>query len=122
MEINLHKLATTTPATRSYIQASTKTAVALSAELGVSMTTIYKWKHAGRTQDGSHTRHNPGAGTPPQHEAIIRELRVNLCLSLNDIMESRRYCGIRIASVGRLRHPRRFGFGELNFVSVSINL
>ena len=91
MKINPHKSATTTPATRgciqAYIQASTKTAVALSAELGVSMTAIYKWKHAGRTQDGSHTRHNLGASALPQHEAIIREPRVDPCLSLDDIVE-----------------------------------
>ncbi len=40
----------------------------------------------------------------------------------NRPLETRRYCGIRIASVGRVSHPRRFGVGELNFASVSINL
>ena len=42
MKIKLHWLATTTPATRMYIQTSNKSAPALSRELGVSLPTIYK--------------------------------------------------------------------------------
>ena len=56
MEIKLHRLATTTPATRKYIQTSSKSAPTLSRELGVSLPTIYKWRRAGRIHDGSHTR------------------------------------------------------------------
>ena len=66
MEIKLHRLATTTPTTRKYIQASSKSAPTLSRELGVSLPTIYQWRRAGRIYDGSHTRHNLNPSTSPQ--------------------------------------------------------
>ena len=47
MELNLHANATTTPKTRAYIQHSKKSVAQLAAELGVSETTIYRWR--GRT-------------------------------------------------------------------------
>ena len=47
MDIKLHKLARTTPATRRYIQTAPKSAATLARELGVALTTIYKWKRAG---------------------------------------------------------------------------
>ncbi len=65
MKINPHKSATTTPATRGYIQASTKTAVARSAEPGVSMTTIYKVE-ARRAHPRRHAHSpQPGCKRPP---------------------------------------------------------
>ena len=92
MEIKLHKLATTTPATRKYIQTSNKSAPTLSRELGVSLPTIYKWLRAGRIYDGSHTRHNLNPSTSPQHEEIIIELRQRLRLSLDDVVEVMNRC------------------------------
>jgi transposase-like protein len=49
MELNLHANATTTPKTRSYIQRSKKSVVDLAAELGVSETTIYRWRSEPQT-------------------------------------------------------------------------
>ena len=93
MEIKLHRLATTTPATRKYIQTSSKSAPTLSRELGVSLPTIYKWRRAGgRIYDGSHTRHNLNPSTSPQHEEIITELRLRLRLSLDDVVEVMNRC------------------------------
>ncbi|WP_424894831.1 hypothetical protein [Tepidimonas sp. HKU79] len=43
MIIRLHKNATTTPATRAYIQSSSLSVAALAAELGVSEDTIRRW-------------------------------------------------------------------------------
>ncbi len=77
MDIKLHKLARTTPATRRYIQTAPKSAATLARELGVAVTTIYKWKRAGRVHDGSHVRHQLHASTSPEQEALIAELRTN---------------------------------------------
>ena len=80
MDIKLHKLARTTPATRRYIQTAPKSAATLARELGVALTTIYKWKHAGRVHDGSHVRHQLHASTSPEQEALIAELRTQFAL------------------------------------------
>ena len=48
MELNLHANATTTPKIRAYIQASEAPVCALCEELGVSETTVRRWR--GRTE------------------------------------------------------------------------
>ena len=87
MDIKLHKLARTTPATRRYIQTAPKSAATLARELGVAVTTIYKWKRAGRVHDGlSGTSSMPAS---PEQEALSTQLR----LSLDDVTEMNRcYC------------------------------
>ncbi|MDD9864089.1 MAG: DDE-type integrase/transposase/recombinase, partial [Gammaproteobacteria bacterium] len=92
MDIKLHKLAKTTPATRAYIQRSSKTGPALARELGISLQTVYKWKHAGRVLDGSHARHHQNTSTSPEQQEIVRELRQRLNLSLDDIVEVMNRC------------------------------
>ena len=92
MDIKLHKLARTTPATRRYIQTAPKSAATLARELGVAVTTIYKWKRAGRVHDGSHVRHQLHASTSPEQEALIAELRTQLRLSLDDVTEVLNRC------------------------------
>lgn len=92
MDIKLHKLARTTPATRRYIQTAPKPAATLAHELGVAVTTIYKWKRAGRVHDGSHVRHHLHASTSPEQEALIAELRTQLRLSLDDVTEVMTRC------------------------------
>ena len=92
LDIKLHKLARTTPATRRYIQTAPKSAAALARELGVAVTTIYKWKRAGRVHDGSHTRHHLPASTSPEQEALLAALRTQLRLSLDDVTEVMTRC------------------------------
>jgi hypothetical protein len=55
MEMNLHANAATTPKTRGYIQRSTRPVRVLAAELGVSETTIRRWRERTTTADRSHT-------------------------------------------------------------------
>ena len=67
------------PGCRRYIQTAPKSAATLARELGVALTTIYKWKRAGRP------RWLPfHASTSPEQEALIAELRTQLRLSLDD--------------------------------------
>ena len=55
MELNLHANATTTPKVRAYIQRSKKSVAELAAELGVSETTIRRWRGRTTVSDRSHT-------------------------------------------------------------------
>jgi hypothetical protein len=54
MELSLHANATTTPKTRAYIQRSKKSVAEMAAELGVSETTIYRWRARTTVEDRSH--------------------------------------------------------------------
>ena len=92
MDIKLHKLARTTPATRCDIQTAPKSVATLARELGVAVTTVYKWKRAGRVHDGSHVRHQLHASTSPEQEALIAELRTHVRLSLDDVTEVMNRC------------------------------
>jgi transposase-like protein len=55
MELKLHANATTTPKIRAYIQQSQASVAALSRELGVSETTIRRWRKRSSVDDRSHT-------------------------------------------------------------------
>ena len=96
MQIQLHKNARTTPATREYIQQCTDRPVReLAAELGVSQATIRKWrnrKQSGELYDRSHARHNLLASTSDVEERLICELRSDIGLSLDDIVEVMTRC------------------------------
>lgn len=87
MKLSLHANATTTPRTRAYIQASTASVAALARELGVSETTIRRWRGRATQHDGSHVRHNLGQSTTPEQEALIAVLRRDARLSADDITE-----------------------------------
>jgi uncharacterized protein YjcR len=53
VELALHANAITAPRTRSYIQRSKKPVAELAGELGVSETTIHRWR--GRTRSATET-------------------------------------------------------------------
>src|SRR4051812_47730917 len=55
MELSLHANATTTPKVRAYIQASHQSVSELALEVGVSETTIRRWRGRTSTADRSHT-------------------------------------------------------------------
>jgi hypothetical protein len=95
MELRLHANATTTPRTRAYIQSSPLPVAALASELGVSETTVRRWRGRHATGDRSHTPHKLAIGLTPVEEELIRELRIELALSLDDIAEVMRRCVLR---------------------------
>ena len=92
MELNLHANATTTPKVRAYIQRSKKPVVELSAELGVSETTIYRWRGRITVTDRSHTPKTLMTKLSPMEQALVCELRTRLQLPLDDITEVMRRC------------------------------
>ena len=62
MEMRLHANAATTPKTRAYIQSSGTSVAELAGELGVSETTVRRWRKRTSTADRSHsaqTVHQP---------------------------------------------------------------
>ncbi|WP_417360391.1 phage terminase small subunit-related protein, partial [Gallaecimonas pentaromativorans] len=86
MNIKLHANAATTPKVRQYIQQSTQSVAALAKELGVSETTIRRWKNRDIAQDRSHTAHNLQTHLNPVQEWLIVELRKTLLLPLDDLL------------------------------------
>jgi len=92
MQIKLHANATTTPKIRRYIQESSASVAELSAELGVSETTVRRWRGRRETCDRSHVRHRLGQSTNPEEEALICALRKQAGLSLDDVVEVMHRC------------------------------
>lgn len=92
MDIKLHANATTTPRQRAYIQSSTASVAELARQLGVSETTVRRWRGRKTSQDRSHTRHRLGQSTSLEEEAIICALRSDARLGLDDLVEVVQRC------------------------------
>lgn len=92
MELNLHANATTTPKVRAYIQRSKRRVAELATELGVSETTIRRWRGRTTVSDHSHTPKTLQTSFSPMEETLLCELRTQLQLPLDDIVEVMRRC------------------------------
>lgn len=86
MEIRLHANATTTPKQRAYIQQSTRPAAELAVEIGVSETTIRRWRARDTVRDRPHTPHRLATILNPLQEFVVVELRKLLLLPLDDLL------------------------------------
>src|SRR3546814_11397715 len=92
MQVKLHANATTTPKIRTHIQQSTLAVAALTAELGVSETTIRRWRGRESVADRPHAPKTPTTTPSPEAERLICALRSDLALSPSDVTEGRRRC------------------------------
>jgi IS30 family transposase len=92
MELALHANATTTPRVRSYIQRSKKPVAVLASELGVSETTIRRWRGRTTVSDRSHRPKRLTTSLSTVEETLVCELRTSLQLPLDDIVEVMRRC------------------------------
>jgi len=92
MELNLHANATTTPKVRAYIQRSKRSVAELAAELGVSETTIRRWRGRTTVGDRSHAPKRLAISLSPLEEALVCELRTQVGLPLDDIVEVMHRC------------------------------
>jgi IS30 family transposase len=92
MEVSLHANATTTPKVRASIQRSKKPVAELAVALGVSETTIRRWRGRTTVNDRSHTPKTLATSLSPMDEALVCELRTHLQLPLDDITEVMRRC------------------------------
>lgn len=77
MEIKLHANATTTPRIRRYLQQSNKSDRELATELGISVTTVRRWRNRDRVSD-NHT-------IPKMIHKAMRQEQVDLVNALRDI-------------------------------------
>ncbi|ALL18644.1 homeodomain-like domain protein [Enterobacter asburiae] len=77
MEIKLHANATTTPRIRRYLQQSDKSDRELATELGISVTTVRRWRNREQVSD-NHT-------TPKMIHKALRQEQVALVNALRDI-------------------------------------
>ena len=92
MDLALHANATTTPRVRSYIQRSKKPVAALASELGVSQTTIRRWRGRSTVGDHSHRPKRLTTSLSAMEQTLVCELRTSLQLPLDDIVEVMRRC------------------------------
>jgi len=92
MDLKLHANATTTPKTRAYIQRSTSSVAELARELGISETTVRRWRGRKSVTDRSHTPKRLAISLSPAEEVLVCELRTELDLPLDDIVEVMRRC------------------------------
>ncbi len=102
-----HKNACTTPAVRAAIAASTEPASQLAQRYGVSVATIYKWKHRTSVADSSHAPHHLQTRLSPAQERVVVELRRTLLLPLDDLLSvTREYlCGSVSTNPSSLTSP-----------------
>src|SRR6516162_4607786 len=113
MDIALHANATTTPKIRAYIQRSRAPVAALAGELGVSETTVRRWRGRTTVTDRSHTPRTLTTSLSPLDEALVRELRTKLNLPLDDITEVMRRCvNARLSRSAIHRCLRRLGLNK----------
>jgi transposase InsO family protein len=92
MLVRLHANAATTPKTRAYIQASGLSVAELAAELGLSEKTVRRWKGRQDVADRSSTPHTLATDFTFEEEEIAAGLRMDLGLSLDDLLEVMRRC------------------------------
>jgi transposase-like protein len=92
MLVRLHANAATTPKMRVYIQASGRPVAELARELGISETTVRRWRQRRTVSDRSSMPHRLATGFSAEEETIAVELRTRLQLSLDDTLEVMRRC------------------------------
>lgn len=92
MDLKLHANATTTPRTRALIQSSKASVRELARHLGVSETTIRRWRGRSGVADRSHKAHHLAISLTPIEERLVAELRMSVRLGLDDIVEVMHRC------------------------------
>ena len=86
MEIKLHANATTTPRTRKYLQESSKSDRELARELGISVTTVRRWRNRSQIADNHTTPHVIHKALRQEQEALINALRDVLRAPLDELL------------------------------------
>lgn len=112
MEIKLHANATTTPRTRKYLQESDKSDRELAQELGISITTVRRWRNRSQISDNHTTPHLIHKVLRQEQEALINTLRDVLRAPLDELLFMvNEGLGIAIsrATLNRYLHPAHKG-------------
>lgn len=86
MEIKLHANATTTPRTRKYLQESDKSDRELAQELGISVTTVRRWRNRSQISDNHTTPHLVHKVLRQEQEVLVNALRDVLRAPLDELL------------------------------------
>ena len=86
MEIKLHANATTTPRVRRYLQESDKSDRELASELGISVTTVRRWRKRRQVSDLQTTPKVIHKALIPEQVALINALRDGLQAPLDELL------------------------------------
>ena len=86
MEIKLHANATTTPRVRRYLQESDKSDRELAKELGISVTTVRRWRKRQQVNDLHTTPKVVHKAVIPEQAALINALRDGLRAPLDELL------------------------------------
>src|SRR5512137_3106832 len=114
MQINLHANATTTPKVRAAIQESPWSDRKLAAELGVSVSTVRRWRHRTHVADLPHTPHRLRTTLSPAQERLVVALRQLLELPLDDLLVvTREFIHPEVSRSGLARCLSRHGLEDL---------
>ncbi len=114
LEIRLHANATTTPKQRTYIQQSSRPAAGLAVELGVSETTMRRWRARDTVQDRPHTPRRLATTLNLMREHLVVKLRKLLWLPLDDLrVVARAFVGPELLRSALDRCLRRHGVARL---------
>jgi transposase InsO family protein len=92
MRLNLHANAATTPKTRAYIQTSSASVGELAAELGISQKTVRRWRGRTTVDDRTSRPKRINTSLSSLEEELVIELRNQVELHLDDIVEVMRRC------------------------------
>lgn len=92
MQMRLHANATTTPRVRECIRRSPASVAVLAGELGVSETTVRRWRGRASVEDRSSRPRAVRTSLSAAEEALVVELRRLGRLSLDDVVEVMRRC------------------------------
>jgi transposase InsO family protein len=114
MQLNLHANATTTPKVRGAIQQSPLSDRKLAAELGVSVSTVRRWRQRTTVADLPHTPHRLRTTLSPAQERLVVELRQLLELPLDDLLVvTREFIHPEVSRSGLARCLSRHGLEDL---------
>lgn len=86
MEIKLHANATTTPRTRKYLRGVDESDRELAQELGISITTVRRWRNRSQISDNHTTPHLIHKVLRQEQEALINALRDILRAPLDELL------------------------------------
>lgn len=86
MEIKLHANATTTPRVRRYLQQSDKSDRELAKELGISVSTVRRWRVRKEVDDLKSTPKNVNKVLRLEQISLVLWLRTQLLLSLDELV------------------------------------
>lgn len=115
MEIKLHANATTTPRIRRYIQKSDKSDRVLAQELGISVTTVRRWRQREDVADQQTAPKTVHKALRPEQSALINWVRQNLMMPLDELLV---FVNVgmqqRVSRAGLDRYLRRAELAHMN--------